>query len=70
MNILKHKLTILQYDFENNLVLLMKRFVAYARLGDSLICQAEGPNKKEAQTKAADKALRLETAAASQVRQK
>lgn len=41
-------------------------FVAYARLGDSLICQAEGPNKKEAQTKAADKALRLETAAASQ----
>lgn len=47
----------------------MKRFVAYARLGDSLICQAEGPNKKEAQTKAADKALRLETAAA-QVRQK
>lgn len=42
----------------------MKRFIAYARLGDRLICQAEGPNKKEAQTKAADMAPRLEMATA------
>lgn len=34
------------------------RFVANARFGDGLIFQAEGSNKKEAKTMAADMALR------------
>ncbi|XP_022332553.2 double-stranded RNA-specific adenosine deaminase-like isoform X1 [Crassostrea virginica] len=33
-------------------------FVAVARLEDEVICEAEAPNKKDAKTKAADKALR------------
>ena len=39
-------------------MILLVRFVAVARLGDEVICEAEAPNKREAKTKAADKALR------------
>ena len=39
-------------------MILLERFVAVARLEDEVICEAEAPNKKDAKTKAADKALR------------
>ncbi|XP_062581262.1 double-stranded RNA-specific adenosine deaminase-like [Saccostrea cucullata] len=45
-------------ETEANLLSGNQKFIASACLGDEIICTAEAPNKKDAKTKAADRALR------------